>query len=376
MVIMKKILFLTGTRADFGKIKSILIELNESDLFHIEIFITGMHMLSKYGATFEEVELLEIGHCFKFVNQSENDAMDSILSKTISGFGDYVREFKPDLIIVHGDRVEALAGASVGSLNNIHTAHIEGGEISGTIDELIRHAVSKLSHSHFVSNHEAKKRLMNMGEHEKNIHVIGSPDIDLMSSDSLPKIEMVKERYEIDYHDYSIAMYHPVTTDLDNLKLDIDSFVRALVDSEKNYILIYPNNDLGTQIIIDAYSELNENVNFRIFPSMRFEYFLSLMKNADFIIGNSSAGIREAPYFGIPTIDIGTRQNNRSKAESICHVSNNYQEIITAISKIGSRKIQPSSEFGDGNSAKLFLETVSREKFWNFSPQKTFNDID
>ena len=133
-------------------------------------------------------------------------------------FSDYVREINPDLIIVHGDRVEELAGATVGALNNVLTGHIEGGEVSGTVDELIRLAVTKLSHTHFVANDEAQKRLLQLGENLESTYVIGSPDIDVMNSDRLPSISKVKDRYEIDFDNYGVVIFHPVTTELEHLQ--------------------------------------------------------------------------------------------------------------------------------------------------------------
>ena len=139
----KRILFLTGTRADFGKLKPLMGAVASSDSLEIFVFVTGMHMLKKFGYTCAEVERMNYDNTFLFINQSGPDKMDRILANTILGLSDYVAQVKPDMIVVHGDRVEALAGASVGSLNNILTVHVEGGERSGTIDELIRHAVSK-----------------------------------------------------------------------------------------------------------------------------------------------------------------------------------------------------------------------------------------
>ena len=372
--IRKKIVFLTGTRADFGKLKNIILELSKFDNFTIDIFVTGMHMLTKYGYTCEEVEALKIGNIYKFVNQSVGDSMDSILGKTIIGFGDFIREISPDMIVIHGDRLEALAGASVGSMNNIITAHIEGGEVSGTIDEMIRHSVSKLSHLHFVSNNEAKQRLLKMGEDEKSIHVIGSPDIDIMNSSNLPHLSEVKDYYDIPFETYSIAAYHPVTSEIDKLEINVSMFVDALIQSNDNYVVIYPNNDRGSEIILREYNRLKSQNNIKLFPSMRFEYFLTLLKNARYIIGNSSAGIREAPHYGVRSIDIGTRQNNRSKASTILSCKDSKEDILNAITKISSVKQKITTEFGDGNSAFMFCKTICQNQTWDIDIQKYFVD--
>lgn len=214
----RKVVFLTGTRADYGKLKSLMCEIKRHKEFELHIFVTGMHMLSKYGSTYMEVEKDGFDNIYKFVNTKINQGMDITLSNTILGFSNYVSEYQPDLIVVHGDRVEALAGAIVGALNNIKVAHIEGGEVSGTIDESIRHAITKFAHIHLVSNEEAKKRIIQLGEREDSVFVIGSPDIDIMFSDFLPTLEEVKEHYDIEFEEYGILMYHPVTTELDKLK--------------------------------------------------------------------------------------------------------------------------------------------------------------
>ena len=154
---MKKIVFLTGTRADFGKLKSLMSISQNSKNFEVHLFVTGMHMNTLYGFTVDEIEKAGFKNIYKYINHDSIEYMDRTLSKTIDGFSEYISQINPDLIVVHGDRVEALAGAIVGSLNNILVAHIEGGEVSGTIDELIRHSVTKMSHIHLVANSEAKK---------------------------------------------------------------------------------------------------------------------------------------------------------------------------------------------------------------------------
>lgn len=373
----KKIVFLSGTRADFGKIKSLLKVCSEIDFVDYSVFVTGMHMLKKYGSTFKEVENFTT-QTYKFINQVEGESMEAILANTIDGFSKYVHEYQPTLIIVHGDRVEALAGAIVGSINNILVAHIEGGERSGTIDELIRHSVTKMSHIHLVSNKEAKDRVMQMGESQDSVFVLGSPDIDVMCSD-LPNIAIVKERYLIEYESFHIVLFHPVTTEIEYFEKYATMLVDALLENaNENYIVIYPNNDMGSDLILRQYARLNGLKNFKIFPSIRFEYFLSLMKNAVSVIGNSSAGIREAPFFNIPSINIGTRQNGRGAAKSIIDVDYNKDEIKQAIKSV--RQIDKecfhteNHHFGNGDSAHKFKEILESDQLWNISRQKYFID--
>lgn len=366
---------MTGTRADFGKIKSLLLRLDNDPGFSVHIFVTGMHMLSKYGYTCEEVENCGFKNIHKYVNQNSNDTMDTVLAKTVSGFSDYIKELQPDLIVIHGDRVEALACAAVGSLNNILVAHIEGGELSGTIDELIRHSTSKLSHLHFVSNETSKKRLMQLGENDNHIFVIGSPDIDIMISKNLPSIEKVKKWYDIPFDRYSILLFHAVTTEYDAIEEQAKTLVDTIIESGENIVVIYPNNDLGSKEIIKEYARLENLPQVRLFPSMRFEYFLTLLKNSIQIIGNSSCGVREAPFYGTPTVNVGNRQNNRSSAETIINVDFDKDRLLNAI--LGQKRMKHSDiyEFGSGGSDTRFHDILNDSHIWSTKSQKQFIDL-
>jgi len=372
----RKIVFLTGTRADFGKLASLMDIIESNDSFECHIFVTGMHTLEKYGNTFEEVQKKGYKNITIFKNQTNTNLQDIILANTVIGFSEYVKKISPDMIIVHGDRIEALAGAIVGSFNNILVSHIEGGEISGTVDELIRHAVSKLSHIHFTANDEAKERLIQLGEAKDSIFTIGSPDIEIMTSVELPTIEAVSKYYEIPFRDFGVLIFHPVTTELDTLKDQIDQIVSSLIDSNKNFIIIYPNNDNGTDIIIKKIHELENNKNFRIFPSIRFLYFLTILKHAKFILGNSSAAVREAEVFGTPAINIGSRQKNRSKNKEIINVEPKKDLILNAIQNIENIRFDEKSFFGYvENTTEKFLNVLQNPLVWKISIQKQFIDI-
>lgn len=374
---MRKIVFLSGTRADYGKIKSLLKALDsDKQNFSYSIFVCGMHLLENYGKTY--LEIIKDGFNHIFLANTASASPDISLSQTIMQFSVFVKENKPDLIVVHGDRLEALAGAIVGALNNIKVAHIEGGEVSGTIDESIRHSVTKLAHIHFSANKDASKNLIQLGENPDCIFEIGSPDIDIMMENNLPSLEKVANYYNIAFiqqnKPYAIAIFHPITTALEHLHQQIMNFLQALVASQKNYIIIYPNNDAGSDVIIQAIIGLKNHPNFAIYPSIKFEKFLTLLKNADFIIGNSSAGIREAPIYGVPTINVGKRQQNRTFLSSIIHTDDSIQSITNAIANI-KPLLHANFEFGKGDSAMRFLKVLQDEKIWNLDIQKRFFNL-
>jgi len=376
----KKLLFISGTRADFGKIKPLISKLNVSGKFEITTFVTGMHMMETYGSTWRDVENSEISNFYKFINQHPSDLQSGILAKTILGLTDFLSEYKFDAVVVHGDRIEALAGAQTAILMGIRVIHIEGGEVSGTIDDSIRHAVSKLSHWHFISNEESKRRLISMGEDPANIHMIGSPEVDIMLSGELPSLGEVKEHYEISFESYGIVAFHPVSTEQNDLAEHAKQIVQFLIESKRNYVIILPNNDQGNEKIRKEYSILQGKNNFQIFPSMRFEYYLTLLKNAEFIIGNSSSGVREAPVFGIPSINVGSRQKGRvklgnqdnSEKITLFNVAPDNDLIREVFQNLPKASGEPQLKFGKGNSASKFAEILSNSSFWDRPIQKFY----
>ena len=372
----KKIGFLTGTRADYGKIKTLIDQINLfTKEFELHILVTGMHLDSKYGSTVNHIISDNLGQIHFLPNHVHNKSMEITLARTIEQLSDFLTENKLDLLIVHGDRVETLAGAITCTLMNIPVGHIEGGELSGTVDGIIRHSISKLVHLHFVANFMAKKRLMQLGESPESIFVIGSPDVDVILSDNLPSLEDTKRRYQIYFEEYSIFIFHPVTNEVYSLEKQINEICSALKKSDKNYVVISPNNDLGTEIIQRALEKNLTGKRFVFFPSMRFENFLTLLKNCQFIIGNSSAGIREAGYYGVPCVNIGTRQKSRHESKLIIDADSIEKTILEAIKDAQFVKRIPEAKFGKGNSAVAFVQILRKEDFWPIPTIKEFVDI-
>ena len=373
---MKKIVFLTGTRADFGKMKPLIRACENSMIVESYVYVSGMHLLSQYGNTYRDVKSEKFKNIALQPVHRITEKMDINLSNLVFDFSKYINDIKPHLIIVHGDRIDALSGAIVAMLNGILLGHIEGGEITGTVDEAIRHAISKMANLHFVSNEESLIRLNQLGEDNNHIFVIGSPDIDIMLSKDLPNIKAVKEKYKIEFKKYAILLHHPVTTEVDNLSRDMDEILTATNESDQNYLVIYPNNDTGSEVIIKKYCAIKSNKKYLLFQSIPFEDFLVLLKYSEFIIGNSSCGVREACVYGVPAIDIGTRQKNRYSIELMPNIQNikaRKIEILEAIDHINEYRI-PSSYFGEGNSAKKFLKIIEDRNLWNINVQKQFLD--
>ena len=367
----KRILFLTGTRADFGKLKPLMHAVNRHPGFECQIFVTGMHMMRRYGYTVEEVRKEGFTDLHLFMNQIEGESMELVLSNTIVGLSRFVHEDPPDLLVVHGDRVEALAGAIVGSIRNTLTAHIEGGEHSGTIDGLIRHSVSKMSHVHFVANESAANLLRQLGEDPSSVYPIGSPDIDVMLSNELPSLNDAKARYDVSFDRYGIVLFHPVTSESAQTREHARALVDAVLAAGHPTLVVYPNNDEGSEDIFREYARFVGVPQARMFPSIRFEYFLSFLKDADFIVGNSSAGVREAPVYGVQTVNVGSRQRGRFRHATITDVDPESRQIQDAI---GAAMLETertaSHHFGDGRSAERFIEALDGDRLWKTSTQK------
>jgi UDP-N-acetylglucosamine 2-epimerase (hydrolysing) len=373
------LLFLTGTRADFGKLEPLASAALLAG-FGVTFFVTGMHMLDRYGLTKIEVHRMAGAKMpgasvHEFLNQRPGDAQDIVLAKTIVGFSDYVTEHRPDLIVVHGDRVEAMAGALVAATNYIRSAHIEGGEVSGTIDEVFRHCNTKLAHAHFVSSERAALRVMALGEPEETVHVIGSPELDFHSGPSGVTLAEVKARYGIAFDDYGIAVFHPVTSEAADMGAQARALYGALAASGRSFVLIAPNNDPGSEAIFEVIEGLPKD-RFRLIPSMRFAHFSELMRNAACMIGNSSAGVREAPFLGIPSLDVGTRQTNRAEAPTVvaCEATD-MAAIAQFLAEAWGKRHPAHHGFGAGTAAERFVAVLKDEGFWDRGLQKAFRDL-
>lgn len=370
----KRILFITGTRADFGKLEPLAAAARDAG-FPVSFFVTGMHLMERYGRTKIEVSRFAGASVFEFQNQREGDPQDMILAKTVVGFSDFLTEHRPDLAVVHGDRIEALACALVCATNYVRSAHVEGGEVSGTIDEVFRHCNTKLATHHFVSSADAAARVMALGEPEASIHVIGSPELDFHSQPSGVTIDEVKGHYGIPFEDYGICVFHPVTSEADTMGAQAEAFLGTLASSGRSFVVIAPNNDPGSDAIFRVIKSLPPE-RFRLIPSMRFAHFSELMKNAACMVGNSSAGVREAPFLGLPSLDVGSRQTNRGSAPSITSTEASDRSVILRFLRDEwGKPHHPHTAFGEGRAADRFVAVLRDPAFWARGLQKQFNDL-
>lgn len=370
----RSILFVSGTRADFGKLEPLARAVRDAG-YKVSFFVTGMHMLPLYGLTKVEVHRMDDVDVVEFLNHRDGDPQDVIFAKTVIGFSDHLLIARPDLVVVHGDRVEAMAAALVCATNYVRCAHVEGGEVSGTIDEIFRHCNTKLANCHLVSSEQARDRVLAMGESSDSIYVIGSPELDTHGGASGVTLDDVRARYEIPFDDYGIVIFHPVTSEVDTIGAQAEALFSALSASNRHFVVIRPNNDPGSPQIQKAIADLSSE-QFRVLPSMRFAHFSELLRQANAVVGNSSTGVREAPFLGVPSLDIGTRQTNRSTSASVHHADAGQTDKINKfLDETWGARYEPCMAFGGGSAAENFLCMLEDEAFWNRTLQKTFNDV-
>ncbi len=376
-VIMKKILFVTWTRADYWKLKPLIQAIEMSNFLDSHVFVTWMHIDEKYWFTVNEILRSQHKNIFLNDKYEKNQSPELWLAKLIESLSIYIDKLKFDAIVVHWDRPDALAWAIAWSFKNVMVIHIEWWESSWSIDESIRHSVSKLSHLHFVSNKECWTNLERMWESKNRIYVIWSPEFDIMLSDDLPLITDLKKKHNILFDDYWIFLFHPVTTEANSIKNNTLQVIQWLVDSKKNFIIIYPNNDPWSKIIYENLqnSIVNDvlNVFYKVFDSLDFEDFVTLLKNSKCIVWNSSCWVRQAPALWIPSINIWSRQNNRNDRKSIVNVWYNQDKITDSILKYRESSFDIKDydvKFWTWNSGKRFREILEKESTREISVQK------
>lgn len=368
---MKTIAVITSTRADFGLLLPVIKKLRENDNSYLrtELIVTGTHLLNEYGNTVDEIEKTGIGIderiCIPLKSRSGVDISNNqaIILRSFSELF-YSKNYAG--IVILGDRYEMLAVAIAASNVRIPIFHLSGGDTTeGAIDEWIRHSITKMSYMHFTTNSDSFRRVIQMGENPKRVFNVGSTSIDNILK--LPLLEKREILSSLGLKDckYSVCTYHPVTMNYENVDDDINEFLRA-IDYYKDiqFIVTKSNADQGGAHInelLDKAECLRDNMY--VFASLGAERYLSLIKNAEFVLGNSSSGIVEAPAFGIPTVNIGDRQRGRLQSESIINCSSDSESIIKAIDKALTVEFKEIckhviSPYGDGQAAKRIADKI------------------
>lgn len=359
---------MTATRADYPRVKSVLREIADRPDLELGLIVTGMHLLEEFGLTIREIEKdgFEIAEQVEMYTGDDSPyGMAKATARCADGMVDALHRINPDIFLITVDRVETLAAVTAGALMNIPIAHIQGGEVTGTIDESIRHAVTKMAHIHFPATEDAARRIIRMGECPESVHAVGCPYMDIIRTLKPAAPDTLAARYGFDAQKPLILFtQHPVTTEYgqgaSQVKLTIDALSRF---ADVEILALYSNADAGGRRIIDI---MSAHPQFHVFPNIPNEDYLSLMGMASAMVGNSSAGIREAPSFGLPVVNIGSRQNGRQRAENVLDVPHDREEIVRAIEKALTDKpfrqmlktiVNP---YGDGFSARRIVDVLEK----------------
>jgi len=365
-----KIACMTGTRADYPRVKSVLKEICSRFGLELQLIVTGMHLLDEYGYTVRDIERDGFPIAARvpmFSNDDSPYGMAKAAARCLAGTADALNSIKPDLFLVTVDRVETLAAAQAGALMNLPLAHIQGGEVTGTIDESIRHSVTKLSHIHFPATQEAAERIIRMGEEPENVYAVGCPYLDIVRENLETKSCKTKEELALEYgfdshRPLMLFTQHAVTTEYGDGRDQIYATLEALKEfPHVEIVAIHSNADAGGREIME---QVKKNIRFHLFPSIESNDYIALMNCADAMLGNSSAGIREAPSFGLPAINIGSRQDGRLRAENIIDAPFDKTAIERAIDKalynedFKKSLQQIENPYGDGHSAQRIVDVL------------------
>ncbi len=379
--IKKRIAFITTSRADYAKIQPFVdffleYRADETDIF---LYVTGGHVLRDFGQTaqFIEQDYADKNITLYFDTTYPQTDMVAQTAHVLSGFGHYVCEQKIDCVFIHGDRTDAIAAALGVALNNLPMIHIEAGDISGALDEALRHSITKLSHKFFVIDEHAKQIVRQLGENEKDIFIVGNSSLAAAPMEEI-SIEELKQRYGL-FDTYGIVLYHPVTTlSLEQIKERAQNLMSALDKSGYNYVILSPNHEKGCQEILSVYEPYRSHKRFLFFKSFRYEEFKTLLKHARVLIGNSSCGIMEAPKYGVPAINVGIRQQGRDNhlmnTSLLVHVPENSDVINDALQAVSERHLGTNT--ADIRSVFMRrLDAIIDESFWDIPTQKTMREI-
>ncbi len=366
----RKIAVVTGTRAEYGILKPLLQEIKRSKKLDLYLIVAGMHLEKKFGYSIKEIikDGFKVSYTVKMTpSGNTGHDMSVATSKGITQFSEIYKKIKPDFNIILGDRDEAFAASIAAMHMNIINTHIHGGESSkGGIDEYMRHAITKISNIHFAATKQSAQRILKMGENKKHVFVTGSPAIDGITTIEYLTKNQVLEKFGLNSN-YALVVQHPVTTQTKDAGNQMKETLDALVKWGQDAIIIGPNSDAGHYEILQVIKRYVKSYDFlKFYTNLSRKDYLSLLKHCDFIIGNSSSGIIDAPSFKKPAINIGIRQLGRESANNVINTQHNKNSIILAIRHAHSSQFKKTLQkctnpYGDGRASKRIvkiLETI------------------
>ena len=368
----KKICVFTGSRADYGIFSPVMKAISSSKDLKLQLIVTSMHLMKEFGYTVKEIERDGFNIDSKIDISYKQDtglAMASSVGRAIVKFSKVLDRLLPDIVMVLGDRGEMLSAAIAANYLNIPVAHLHGGEVSGHVDGILRHAITKLSHLHFVSTAKAKERVVRLGEDPKKVFVAGAPALDIILNNNFTKKDTLMKKYGL-IEDQPIVLIaqHPVSFYSDESADHMRQTLEAVKSFKEQTIVIYPNADAGGRKMIEVLKIYEKLPFIKTYKSVPHEDYLGLLKISSVLAGNSSSGIIEAPSFSLPVVNIGTRQSGRQRSGNVIDVAPRKKEILKAMVKaVNDKKFlakvkKQKNVYGNGHASRMIVKVLNSIK--------------
>jgi GDP/UDP-N,N'-diacetylbacillosamine 2-epimerase (hydrolysing) len=357
----RHICYLSGTRADFGLMVSTLRLVNACPELSLSVLVTGMHLSPQYGLTVQEIEsegfrvMARVPCDMELTNGAQ---MARNIGVMLQGFVDVLQAERPDVLLLLGDRGEMLAGALAASHLGIPVVHLHGGERSGTVDEPVRHAISKLSHLHLVATHDARERLIRMGERADHVHVVGAPGLDGLTNLVVTDREQLCSMAGFKAADkLALLIFHPVLQEAGDAGRQMRLIAQGLCDANYQVFALMPNSDAGSQDVAETLRSFEASGRFVVKTHLPRSEFVAWMACVDVMVGNSSSGIIEAASFGTPVLNFGIRQNMRERNANVSDVEIASDAFSGALGALGPRGLPPYvNAYGDGKAGPRIVD--------------------
>lgn len=364
---MRRIFYVTGTRADFGLMASTLQQIAAHPDLQLQVAVTGMHLSAAYGSTVRDIEALGLPIVARIPTNVEDRtpaAMAQGIGQAVIGLTQALAQARPDLVMVIGDRGEMLAGAIAALHLGIPIVHLHGGERSGTVDESVRHAITKLSHWHFVATEASRERVIRMGERPQDVWVTGAPSLDDVPAQSArPRAEVLQELGLPPDAEFLLVLFHPVVQEMASAYRQTLALAHALRDAlavlPTQILWLAPNADAGSAGILQALDEVG-GVRLRRITHLARPLYLAALRHAQALVGNSSSGIIEAASFGTPVVNIGNRQRARERNGNTIDCAADAAAIAAAIAQaLAHGRYPPGNRYGDGQSGARITQLLA-----------------
>ena len=382
----KRIGVVTVSRSDYGHLRPVLEALRRAPDLELLLLVAGMHLASEFGLTVRDIEADGFPISARVEMLGGGDTPEAVAAATgrgVAGFGEAFARLRPDVVVALGDRFEMLAAAVAALPFALPVAHIHGGEVSeGAMDNQIRHAITKLAHLHFASAEPHARRIAAMGEEPWRIHTVGAPGLDrLATTEPLPRAALARELGLPEAGPWLLVTFHPVTLEYRDTAAHIDELLAALEKTDGFIVITYPNADTAGRLIIERIEEFagRHPRRCRLAKSLGERLYLSLLRHADLMIGNSSSGLIEAPSFGLPVVNVGSRQRGRLRGANVIDVEPSREDILRGIEAAQAlpfrvRARAAANPYGDGHAAPRVVDVLRSVPVDAQLVQKRFSD--